>query len=60
MEKMLDILKQYKQADSYERTCLFLQYPDLRDVLQDIELKNPAVEIDHTIFNSLKFVTWSR
>jgi hypothetical protein len=53
MDKTIEILKQYRQADSYERTCLFLQFPDLRDVFQDIELKNPAVEKDRTIFNWL-------
>lgn len=39
MERTIEILKQYRQADFYERTCLFLQFPDLRDVLQDIEFK---------------------
>ena len=60
MERTMDIIKQYRQADSYERTCLFLQISDLRDVFQDIEIENPAVEIDRTIFNSPKCVTWSR
>jgi hypothetical protein len=51
MESTIKIVKQYDQGDSYERTCLFLQFPDLRDVFLDIELKNPAIEKDRTIFD---------
>jgi hypothetical protein len=40
MERTIEILKQYRQADYYVRTCLFLQFPDLRDVFQGIEFIN--------------------
>ncbi len=43
MKRTIEILKQYRQADSYVRTFLFLQYPDLRDVFQDIEFIKPTV-----------------
>ena len=42
MERAIEIINQYKRVDSYERTCLFFQFPDLRDVFWDIELKNQA------------------
>jgi len=46
MDKIAEVIKRYKQADFFERLCLFLSTPDLRDVFEDIELKNPAANED--------------
>lgn len=56
MERPIEIVKRYEQRDSYERICLFLQFPDLRDVFQDIESQNPAVEEDCSIFDWLNWL----
>jgi hypothetical protein len=50
MERPTEILKRYKESDFYERLCIFLQFPDLRDAFEDIELRNPPVEKDCFIF----------
>ena len=39
MEKEIEILLQYTQADSFRRMHMFLQSPDLRNVFQEIERK---------------------
>jgi hypothetical protein len=51
MGRTIEILKQYGKADSYERRCLFLQFPDLRDVFQDVESQNPTIEENCSIFD---------
>jgi hypothetical protein len=40
MEKEIEILIQYTQADFFRRMHMFLQFPDLRDVFQEIERKD--------------------
>lgn len=37
MERGIEILIQYAQADFPQRIYLFLQFPDLRDAFQEIE-----------------------
>ena len=39
MKKEVEILKQYAQADFSKRMYLFLQFPGLRNVFQEIERK---------------------
>jgi hypothetical protein len=49
MEGIREILKLYEQVDYAHRMQLFLQFPDLRDVFEDIELTSPAVDNDHIV-----------
>jgi len=44
MEKEIEILIQYAQADSFKRLHLFLQFPDLRGAFQEIERKDLAAQ----------------
>jgi hypothetical protein len=44
MEKELEILIQYTQADFFKRMHMFLQFPDLRGSFQEIDLKDLAVQ----------------
>jgi hypothetical protein len=37
MERGIEILIQYAQADFSQRICLFLQFPDLRGVFKEME-----------------------
>ncbi len=37
MERVIEILIQYAQGDLSQRISLFLQYPDLREILGEIE-----------------------
>jgi hypothetical protein len=37
MERGIEVLIQYAQADFSQRIYLFLQFPDLRDAFQEIE-----------------------
>ncbi len=39
MKSVKKILLEYENADTYERTLLFLAHRDLRDVFMEIELK---------------------
>jgi len=39
MEQAREILRQYAQADFSKRIYLFLQFPGLRDIFQEIERK---------------------
>ena len=50
MEKEIDILIQYGEADINKKLHLFLQFPDLRSGFQEIERKNLAFQ---TGFKSL-------
>jgi hypothetical protein len=56
MKSTMEILEQYGLADSYERTCLFLQFPDLRNVFHDIEFENHFIKKDRTIFDWIKCI----
>jgi len=42
MEKEIELLTQYTQADFFERMDLFLQYPGLRGAFQEIDRKELA------------------
>jgi hypothetical protein len=44
MEKKMDILIQYTQANSLMRMHMFLQFPDLRDCFQEIDRKDLAAQ----------------
>jgi len=44
MEKEVEILIQYTQADFSKRMHMFLQFPDLRDSFQEIDLKDFAAQ----------------
>ena len=37
MERVIEILIQYSQGGLSQRISLFLQYPDLREILEEIE-----------------------
>lgn len=37
MKRVKEIVKEYEQADFFNRLCLFLQHRDLRDVFQKME-----------------------
>jgi len=50
VEKEIDILIQYGEADINKKLHLFLQFPDLRSGFQEIERKNLAFQ---TGFKSL-------
>jgi hypothetical protein len=39
MKTLKEILTEYENADTYERTLLFLAHRDLRDVFMEIELR---------------------
>ena len=42
MEKKIEILIQYTQANCIEKMYLFLQFPDLRNAFQEIDRKDLA------------------
>jgi len=44
MEKEMDILIEYGEADINKKLHLFLQFPDLRSGFQEIECKNLAFQ----------------
>jgi hypothetical protein len=44
MEKKIEILTRYGEADMKKRLYLFLQFPDLRWAFQEIELKDLAAQ----------------
>jgi hypothetical protein len=44
MEREIDILIQYGEADINEKLHLFLQFPDLRNAFQEIERKNATAQ----------------
>ncbi len=44
MEKEIEILMQYAQADPFMRMHMFLQFPDLRDSFQEIDRKDLAAQ----------------
>jgi hypothetical protein len=44
MEKTIEILTRYGEADMKKKLYLFLQFPDLRWAFQEIELKELAVQ----------------
>ncbi len=44
MEKEVEILIQYTKADFFRRMHMFLQFPDLRDSFQEIDLKDLAAQ----------------
>jgi hypothetical protein len=45
MERPIEIVRRYEEGDSDERLCLFLQFRELRDVFDDIDLKDPVIKI---------------
>lgn len=45
MERPLETVKRYERADSYERLCLFLQFPNLRDEFLDVDSKAPVTKM---------------
>ena len=54
MDRTTEIIKRYEKSDSYERLCIFLSFPDLRDVFEDIELKIPVADEHRTFLEWLK------
>jgi hypothetical protein len=56
MNRLTEILKRYEQADSEMRLYLYLQYPDLRDAFNDMELTNPAVDNSRITSEWAKYV----
>jgi hypothetical protein len=44
MGREMEILRQYEQAEFPERMILFLQFPDLRNIFQEVEFKESAAE----------------
>ena len=44
MKKDEEVLTQYTQADFSKRLHMFLQFPDLRDSFQEIDLKDSAAQ----------------
>jgi hypothetical protein len=44
MDREMEIMRRYEQADFFERMCLFLQFRDLRGAFQKIESKDPIAE----------------
>ncbi len=44
MEREIDILVQYGEADINKKLHLFLQFPDLRNAFQEIERKNATTQ----------------
>lgn len=51
MEQAREILIRYAQADFYERIHLFLQYPGLRDIFQEIERKKLCCSRGFPVFD---------
>ena len=45
MEKKIEILTRYGEADMKKRLYLFLQFPDLRGAFQEIERKDLAAQM---------------
>ena len=44
MEREIDILIEYGEADINKKLHLFLQFPDLRNAFQEIDRKNAAAQ----------------
>lgn len=53
MKSVKEILLEYENADTYERTLLFLAHRDLRDVFMEIELSHLPAQKEKTRCRSL-------
>jgi|WetSurMetagenome_2_1015567.scaffolds.fasta_scaffold374554_1 hypothetical protein len=50
----MEILRQYEQSEFSERMLLFIQFPDLRSIFQEIEFKESAAQRTYTFSNKTK------